>query len=527
MKWADDFYKEQVSATRKTGRLASVLGIIVIVFFGFQDILSLQMPYLLIWRAFPVLVFIVFFTLSFFDSTDKRILPLYILFLASIMIMIGGINFTIILQENVETSIFAGLTNGIILAVVSVYIISAGARKYLVWILAVPVIAITVLVYGFSNLGDIEKSYFSSPFIITIIIIFLARLRDKREYDAFTLRKHAEEQKGKLEWEVNIRKNLQNQVRNESRKSRKLFSVLSGIAGNLKKEQLYKDIQEIMISNFAPEYLGLFLSFNVTDVDKAVLYSRDSKHSFPDIADSEMRRIMNGHAVVYLPQFGKQGIPFLGIPVAGAQNNLGTIFISGSDSEFNSIYDNDFLLSLGRQLGLVLENALFYEKVEKSANEDPLTLLSNRRAAVRFLENEISRFQRYKQPFCVAIMDIDHFKQINDMYGHDVGDKILKASGQMYKRSIRSTDFVARWGGEEFMIIFIGCDTVHVKQLVERIRQYQEDLSIEVDGRPVYATVSIGVTEYQGNETLDQCVKRADEALYEAKSRGRNCVVIE
>lgn len=527
MRWSEDFYKEQVVATIKTGRLGAVLGVAVLIFFVTQDIYSLHMPHLIFWRLIPAVLFIGFFILSYVTKEKRWVIPYYTIVLFSVMLMIAGISYSIILNQGVDIAIFAGLTNGIILAVVAVFMIAAGARQYLIWILALPMIAIAVLVYGFSDLGDIEKSFFSNPLIITFIIIFLARLRDNREYESFILRKQTEEQKEKLEREVSVRKNLQKQVRNESRKSSKLFSVLSGIAGNLKKEQLYKDIEDIVISNFEPEFFGLLLSFNVTDVEKAVLYSKDSKHPFPDIADNEMRRIMNGHAVVYLPQYGKEGIPFLGIPVAGAQNNLGTIFISGSDSEFNSIYDNDFLLSLGRQLGLVLENALFYEKVEKSANEDALTLLSNRRAAIRFLENEISRYQRYKQPFCVAIMDIDHFKQINDMYGHDVGDKILKASGRMYKKSIRSTDFVARWGGEEFLITFIGCDTVHVKQLVERIREFQADLSIDVDGKPVYATVSIGVTEYQGNETLDQCIKRADEALYEAKSGGRNCVVIE
>lgn len=434
-------------------------------------------------------------------------------------------NFSILRLSNLSVAMFTGLSNGIILAIIAVYLMAAGAQRFTVYILGISVLSLAIFIYGFSPLGDVEKSIFSNPIAITIIIGMLSRYKEKQDYESFSLRKQAEAQKDELEVEVVLRKKLQKDVESEARKNNKLFSVLSGVAGNLKIDNLYADIQNILIENFTPDALYLYVTFDKATIEQVVSYNSGMQEN--PVSENDVRKVMNENEIAYMNFDHKTANCLLGIPVTGAQNCLGVLFIGGYDNELCTIYDGDFFLSLGRQLGLVLENALFYEKIEKTANEDPLTGLANRRAADQFIEKEISRYQRYKQKFCVALLDLDHFKQVNDTYGHDVGDEVLKKSAHLYHDTIRATDFAARWGGEEFLLVFIGCDISIVGLLLERLRHSQAALRIKTGASSVLVTVSIGAVEYEEGESLAECIKRADESLYKAKSRGRNCVVIE
>ena len=173
------------------------------------------------------------------------------------------------------------------------------------------------------------------------------------------------------------------------------------------------------------------------------------------------------------------------------------------------------------------------ERLEDLATRDVLTRLPNRRAAISQLEAESARQRRRKprsdaQPLCIALLDVDHFKRINDNFGHSAGDEVLKAIGATLQASIRECDFVARYGGEEFVAALPNTSVDDAAMVVERIRSAVEAL----DGRRIAGldrpiTLSIGLAVHQANERIEQTLAHADAALYRAKANGRNQIQIE
>jgi diguanylate cyclase (GGDEF)-like protein len=162
--------------------------------------------------------------------------------------------------------------------------------------------------------------------------------------------------------------------------------------------------------------------------------------------------------------------------------------------------------------------------VGRRALVDGLTGLSNRRAADLAIAREAARTDRYDSQLAFALFDIDFFKKINDTYGHEGGDLVLREVGGLMTRLQRTEDTVARWGGEEFLTILVNSDLSGARTHAEHIRAEVEKLTIEGLG-PV--RVSAGVSEYKRGETPASAIKRADENLYHAKKSGRNRVCHE
>jgi len=162
---------------------------------------------------------------------------------------------------------------------------------------------------------------------------------------------------------------------------------------------------------------------------------------------------------------------------------------------------------------------------ESLALTDPLTGLYNRRMFLELARKELSKAQRYGEPFSVVIFDIDHFKKINDTYGHDVGDLALKHVAQLLKSNVRAADVVARWGGEEFVLLLPKTGPEEAYRVAEKLRKLVERSWLELPGGGrLKMTVSGGVSSYREGVTLDELFKEADEALYRAKRMGRNRV---
>jgi diguanylate cyclase (GGDEF)-like protein len=176
------------------------------------------------------------------------------------------------------------------------------------------------------------------------------------------------------------------------------------------------------------------------------------------------------------------------------------------------------------QLQDEIEKREAYEEILKHrATTDDLTSLYNRRHFTELLRQEMTRVKRYADKLALFMIDVDHFKEINDTYGHDVGDTILKLMSQLIQENVRSIDQLCRWGGEEFIALLpcTGCDTAI--QLAERLRAKVETHQFpEVEA----VTISIGVTSYTKNDTMDSIIKHADKALYIAKRDGRNQVAM-
>jgi diguanylate cyclase (GGDEF)-like protein len=157
----------------------------------------------------------------------------------------------------------------------------------------------------------------------------------------------------------------------------------------------------------------------------------------------------------------------------------------------------------------------------KLANADSLTGLFNRRKGWETLEFEITRAKRYDRPLSVIMLDIDHFKAINDKYGHVAGDGVLNEISKILQKNLRSTDILARWGGEEFIIISTETNLRNASQVAERLR-----LSIERDHLPKVdkVTASFGVVEVEKEDDIASLMQRVDGRLYQAKASGRNRV---
>jgi diguanylate cyclase (GGDEF)-like protein len=165
------------------------------------------------------------------------------------------------------------------------------------------------------------------------------------------------------------------------------------------------------------------------------------------------------------------------------------------------------------------------EELRERANKDLLTMLPNRPAISAALEQEISRCHRDHRTVGVILLDIDHFKKINDTYGHFAGDAVLREAASRLRGNMRPYDQVGRYGGEEFLVVLPNCDLDAATHQAERMRHKLHSTTMIVDGAEMTVSASFGVTVSDGTErSPDVFVRVADEALYRAKASGRNCV---
>lgn len=175
---------------------------------------------------------------------------------------------------------------------------------------------------------------------------------------------------------------------------------------------------------------------------------------------------------------------------------------------------------------IVLYVRKIHLKLDKLASNDVLTGLPNRRSFHQQLVQLLLLKERNNNNLSVLFIDIDNFKYVNDTKGHDIGDKVLKSLAQILNSNVRKSDFVARWGGEEFVIVLIDSAINQTKVIAEQLRANvasSNDLSQFIDQQ---ITISLGVTAITDDDTIDSILKRADNALYKAKSQGKNCVVL-
>jgi diguanylate cyclase (GGDEF)-like protein len=158
------------------------------------------------------------------------------------------------------------------------------------------------------------------------------------------------------------------------------------------------------------------------------------------------------------------------------------------------------------------------------ATRDPLTGLANRRAAKARLDAEQARIERHGTPLSVLMLDLDRFKRVNDEWGHAAGDRVLRAAAEAMREELRACDLGARFGGEEFLVVLPDTPLDDAARVAERIRRRIGALPIDVDGGMLHVTVSVGVAQLHGSEAIDSMIARADDALYTAKSSGRDRV---
>jgi diguanylate cyclase (GGDEF)-like protein/PAS domain S-box-containing protein len=177
----------------------------------------------------------------------------------------------------------------------------------------------------------------------------------------------------------------------------------------------------------------------------------------------------------------------------------------------------------------ISEHTKLIEQLKQAATHDSLTGIYNRRHGAALLNSEIHRSQRFGQALTVAMLDIDHFKNVNDTYGHACGDLVLNSFVATISKTLRISDTICRWGGEEFLVILPGASAVDALNWAERAREAVASLStIGVGEHAIKVTASFGLASLEkGDTTLEEILKRADDALYRAKGGGRNRVIFD
>lgn len=168
----------------------------------------------------------------------------------------------------------------------------------------------------------------------------------------------------------------------------------------------------------------------------------------------------------------------------------------------------------------------YQRKLEMMASTDKLTGAANRQAFEEYFTPALSRSLVESTPMAVLIIDIDHFKQVNDKYGHNIGDLVIQSAANVLKSNLKEADLLCRWGGEEFLVLLPNMNISQAHELADRMRETVAARSIKVNGNDINITISSGVAEYRKTETPEELINRADIALYQAKEQGRNQVVL-
>jgi diguanylate cyclase (GGDEF)-like protein len=187
-------------------------------------------------------------------------------------------------------------------------------------------------------------------------------------------------------------------------------------------------------------------------------------------------------------------------------------------------HHNEILDIIIKTLKISLENIFLTKRLQIEAWHDPLTGCLNRRAFNNQLDHDIAVTQRYDSNLSIILFDIDHFKQINDNYGHHAGDIVLKEIVKLTLSIIRKSDYLARFGGEEFIIVLPNTDMQNAAQLAERLRKRFKEHRINIGERYINITSSFGVAELKKGHCKETLIQEADEMLYQAKSLGRDKV---
>ncbi|HBB35767.1 MAG TPA: diguanylate cyclase [Cyanobacteria bacterium UBA8803] len=215
------------------------------------------------------------------------------------------------------------------------------------------------------------------------------------------------------------------------------------------------------------------------------------------------------------------------VPMIARGQAMGILYLSSPKPGQLTEAKQSLAVTVAEHLALSLSNLKLHETLSIQSIRDPLTGLFNRRYMEESLERELHRAQRKKQPMGIAMLDIDHFKQFNDTFGHEAGDAVLRTLGQFLQRNIRASDIVCRYGGEELLLILPEASLKDTTQRAEEIRQGVKCLNVEHRHQSLGAiTVSLGVASFPDNGvTGEALIAGADAALYRAKAEGRDRVV--
>jgi diguanylate cyclase (GGDEF)-like protein len=211
------------------------------------------------------------------------------------------------------------------------------------------------------------------------------------------------------------------------------------------------------------------------------------------------------------------------VPLAYRDERIGVLTITSPRAGAFNQDDVELLGFIATTMAMDIDNA----RLRRLSITDPLTEAYNREFLQQRLPLAVEHADRRGEPLAVAMIDIDHFKDVNDQHGHAVGDRVLAEVAQRLRAAIRSGDLLVRYGGEEFLVLLPGSDAAKAAEIAERMRLKMDSDPIATDGARIDVRISVGVAELRrGSDSGEQLVRRADTALYAAKGRGRNRVEV-
>lgn len=317
------------------------------------------------------------------------------------------------------------------------------------------------------------------------------------------------------------------EIRQKNRETETIYTVVKRISATIEKENLMKSMLEVLVRMLEAKDCSVFVLNERKEVIE-VFKIKEEVYDFSEIKANEL-------GINDFSDFRDfDSLPNLNLEIKGAQSlvtplyyknqEVGRIAISRDKDVPFSQNDTNLLTAIGHHLTIALENARLYEEAIK----DGLTSLYIKRYFFMRLKEEVRRYLRYGLPFSVIMLDIDHFKKVNDTYGHLIGDEILKGLAKLILRRVRTTDIPARFGGEEFIIILVGQEKENAFKVAEILRKMVEEHKFPVsleDKKHLSITISLGVSSCPEDSKEDETlVKMADDALYQAKEGGRNKV---
>lgn len=223
----------------------------------------------------------------------------------------------------------------------------------------------------------------------------------------------------------------------------------------------------------------------------------------------------------------------LALPLKSESKEVGILAAKSTD-EVISDKDTDYLTQLSAQIATTINRANVYAEILKHATLDALTGFYNRNQLEERIKQEVANAKRQKAPLCGIMTDIDFFKNVNDTYGHAVGDLVLKDIAKIIRSQLREYDIAGRYGGEEFSILLPFTKIDEAKKVAERLRASIENKVVDIskvdpesETKTIQVTISLGIYEMQEDDNDEDLLKKADKALYQAKNTGRNKVVVQ
>jgi diguanylate cyclase (GGDEF)-like protein len=313
------------------------------------------------------------------------------------------------------------------------------------------------------------------------------------------------------------------------------------LSAKIEFKQVFELILELM-NRVIPFDIGAFLTSEGTELKLAGIKGpKDTQtwigRTFPvsgnrlcNMAVQGMQPLISTIANpedILLPLSTEFGVhSYLGVPVVFRNHVTGLIALYNSGARSFSEEDARVAELFANQVAIALDNSRHVEQMERQAVTDQLTGLYNRRAFADMAEKEVGRARRYQRPLALILFDIDHFKNVNDTHGHLVGDQVLRVLTDKVTKTTRSTDFVCRYGGEEFIVLMPEAGREEALAMAERLREIVSGITVLAPEGTLSMTISLGVAALKsgGNETLEGLISRADKAMYEAKAAGRNTV---